>query len=76
MNELIWNELELDWIGLTGELTTATMPVGLIEGTETMIFFTMFIGCTWMLFELYVIFGGLVWANVIHRLVWAHNHLK
>jgi phosphatidylglycerophosphate synthase len=32
------------WPRTTGEKTTLTMPVGLIEGTETIIFYSLFIG--------------------------------
>jgi len=59
-----------------GELTTVTMPPALIEGSETMIFFTLFIIFPGYLTFLYGIFTIGVIANIVQRLVWAYQVLK
>ncbi len=58
-----------------GELTTITMPGGLIEGTETVLFYTLFLvfpGATVLLFRLMAV---LVSATIVQRLIWAIRHL-
>jgi len=51
------------------------MPSGLIEGTETMIFYTLFIHFPSHVAWLYSLFGLLVWLTILQRLAWARNHL-
>lgn len=59
----------------TGEKTTLTMPVGLIEGTETIVFYSLFILLPQQLTTLFVIFGSLVSITILHRLWWAYRNL-
>jgi len=59
-----------------GELTTVTMPPALIEGSETMIFFTLFIIFPSYLTLLYGIFTIGVIANIVQRLLWAYQVLE
>ncbi|ELR22768.1 CDPalcohol phosphatidyltransferase [Acanthamoeba castellanii str. Neff] len=58
-----------------GEKTTLTMPVGLIEGTETIIFYSLFIALPQHLTALFVLFGSLVAVTILQRLRWAYRHL-
>jgi phosphatidylglycerophosphate synthase len=59
----------------SGELTTITMPAGLIGGTETIIFYTLFLIWPHYLVPLYLLMSGLVLVTVGQRLVWAVRHL-
>ncbi len=60
----------------TGEVTTITMPPALIEGTETIVVFSLFIllpeQATW----LFAAMAALVGVNVIQRLIWARRILS
>jgi len=60
----------------SGEMTSITMPTALIEGTETVVFFSLFILFPNYLKELFSIFGGLVSINVFQRLWWAASVLQ
>jgi len=58
-----------------GELTTVTMPPGLIGGAETLLFYCLFLlwpaGLVW----LYPVMTALVLLSVGQRLLWARRHL-
>ncbi len=58
-----------------GELTTVTMPDGLIGGTETILFFCLFLLFPTQLFWLFLIMAAAVMAGVLIRLRWAHRTL-
>ncbi|MDP9311051.1 MAG: CDP-alcohol phosphatidyltransferase family protein [Chloroflexota bacterium] len=58
-----------------GELTTITMPGGLIEGTETVLFFTLFLVFPDSSVYVFTLMGLLVVATIVQRLVWAKEHL-
>lgn len=58
-----------------GEMTTVTMPGGLIEGTETIIFFSLFLLFPNLLTILFVVMGVLVYISALQRLIWAVRHL-
>ncbi len=58
-----------------GELTTITMPGGLIEGTETIIFFCLFLLFPSAMVVLFLVMAALVLFTVGQRLVWAVRHL-
>lgn len=60
----------------TGELTTVTMPAGLIAGTETIVFYSIFIIWPQYLAALFVIMGVLVVITIGQRLLWAIRHLR
>ncbi len=59
-----------------GELTTVAMPSGLIEGTETIVFFSLFLICAEWLLALMNLMAVLVAFNIVQRMYWAHAHLK
>ena len=58
-----------------GELTSVTMPAGLIGGAETIIFFSLFIILPQHLVSLYWIMAVLVVITIGQRLVWASQNL-
>lgn len=58
-----------------GELTTITMPAGLIGGTETIVFYTLFLVLPELLLPLFALMTVLVLATVVQRLVWAARRL-
>lgn len=58
-----------------GELTTVTMPTGLIEGTETVVFFTLFLLFPAAHVWLFSLMGLLVFATVAQRFRWTVQHL-
>lgn len=60
----------------TGELTTVTMPPGLVAGAETLLLYAAFIlWPTWRA-EGFVLMGVLVMLNVLQRLWWGRRHLR
>lgn len=59
----------------TAPLTTITMPPALIAGTETVVFFSLFLLFPEYLVPLYVLMALLVLVNVPQRLLWARRHL-
>ncbi len=59
-----------------GELTTVTMPPGLIAGAETVVLYTLFLLVPSRLAELFALMAALVYATVVQRLVWAWRHLR
>ncbi len=58
-----------------GELTSVTMPAGLVAGTETVVAFSLFLLLPSWLVPLFAIFALLVFGNVVVRLLWARRHL-
>ncbi|NJN95643.1 MAG: CDP-alcohol phosphatidyltransferase family protein [Anaerolineales bacterium] len=62
--------------GTRGELTTITMPAGLIGGTETIIFYSLFLLWPAYLVPLYSLMAGLVLVTVGQRLLWASRYLR
>lgn len=58
-----------------GELTTITMPRGLVGGTETIIFYVLFFALPRLLLPLFALLTTLVVITVTQRLVWAVRHL-
>lgn len=58
-----------------GELTTITMPGGLIEGTETVIFYTLFLLFPRAIVPLFGLMAVLVLATVLQRFLWAQRVL-
>ena len=59
-----------------GELTTITMPSGLIGGAETVLFFSLFMIWPQQLILLFVSMGILVLVTTGQRLVWAARYLN
>jgi phosphatidylglycerophosphate synthase len=60
---------------VTGELTTVTMPPGLVAGFETVVFFSLFYLFPQRLVLLFGLMSGLVCINVVQRLFWARRVL-
>lgn len=58
-----------------GEQTTVTMPGGLIEGTETILFYTLFLLFPGELVALFSLMALLVLVTAAQRLAWAVRHL-
>lgn len=59
----------------SGELTTITMPSGLMEGTETIAFFVLFIVFPGAIIPLFIAMALLTFATVGQRLIWAARAL-
>ena len=58
-----------------GELTTITMPPGLIGGTETIVLYAAFFLFPGFVVPLFWVMCGLVGVTVLQRLRWAMRHL-
>lgn len=58
-----------------GELTTITMPPGIVAGTETFAFYLVFLLVPAWRAVGFVVMGGLVCVNVVQRLWWARRAL-
>lgn len=58
------------------ELTSVTMPGGLIEGAEAILFYSLFFLFTDSLAALYLILGVLVIFTTLQRIVWASRNLR
>jgi hypothetical protein len=58
-----------------GEQTSVTMPSGIIGGTETIIFYTIFIVLNQWYVWLFGVMTILVLFTIIQRLIWAAKHL-
>lgn len=59
-----------------GEKTSITMPPALIEGAETVIFYSLFLLYPEYLNQFFALMAGLVYLNIAQRLVWASKHLR
>ena len=60
----------------TGERTTVTMPTGLVEGAETVVFFTAFAALPSLAGPLFWLMAALVALTVAARLRWARGALS
>jgi phosphatidylglycerophosphate synthase len=58
-----------------GERTSIAMPTGLVEGTETILFFASFMLLPGALVPLFAAMAALVLLTVAQRLLWAARHL-
>ena len=61
--------------GARGEQTSVTMPTGLIEGTETIVFYSLFLLFPAHAATLFLAMAALVGINIAQRLAWAARHL-
>jgi len=59
----------------TGSLTTVAMPGGLIEGAETIIFYTLFLLLPTYAALLFLVMAVLVLVTAAQRVAWAARHL-
>ena len=58
------------------ELTTISMPTGLVEGTETIILFTLFFLFPDYLPYLFITVSGLTIIGIIQRMIWGYKNLQ
>jgi phosphatidylglycerophosphate synthase len=58
------------------EKTSVTMPPGLVEGAETVIFYSLFLLYPGKLDALFALMAVLVGVNVVWRLLWAYRQLR
>ena len=58
-----------------GEMTTVTMPTGLMEGTESVLMYSAFFIFPNLLFPLFLLMAGLALLTVLIRLIWVVRHL-
>ena len=59
-----------------GEVTSITMPAGLIEGAETIVFYCLFLLLPQFIVPLFVLLASLVVLTTLQRLVWAYRYLR
>lgn len=59
----------------TGEMTTITMPIGLMEGTESILVYSAFFIFPTILFQLFLLMASLALLTTLIRLFWAVRHL-
>lgn len=59
-----------------GELTTITMPPGIVAGSETVVLFSLFLALPAWRLALFWIMGALVCANIVQRLWWARTMIR
>lgn len=64
-----------DGAGPRREMTTVAMPSGLIEGTETLLFYTLFLLLPEWYPLLAFVMAGLTGVTIMQRVVWARNVL-
>jgi phosphatidylglycerophosphate synthase len=57
-------------------LTSLAMPTGLIEGFETIVFYSLFLLFPAWVSELFWVFSALVAISALQRMVWAWRKLK
>ncbi len=69
-------EMRREGSAARGERTTITMPPGIVAGTETIIFYTLFFLLPSYQAALFTVMAVLVLANVAQRLSWAARHLR
>jgi phosphatidylglycerophosphate synthase len=68
-------ELRREGAAARRETTAVTMPPGLVAGTETIVFYTLFFLMPSYQTELFLAMAALVFVNVALRLSWARRHL-
>eukprot|EP01126_Amoeba_proteus_P066206 TRINITY_DN9532_c0_g1_i2.p1 TRINITY_DN9532_c0_g1~~TRINITY_DN9532_c0_g1_i2.p1 ORF type:complete len:203 (+),score=12.87 TRINITY_DN9532_c0_g1_i2:55-663(+) len=62
-------------VSLTGEITTITMPASLVEGGETILFYSLFILFPTSVITLFQIFAFLVIVTVLFRSWWGYGNI-
>ncbi|HIB67955.1 MAG TPA: CDP-alcohol phosphatidyltransferase family protein [Phycisphaerales bacterium] len=60
----------------SGEVTSVSMPRGLVEGGETVLFFTLFFALPKLSWLLFLLFGALTFVTAAGRVKWAVRHLE
>ena len=69
-------EMRREGAAARGETTTITMPPGIVAGTETIVFYTLFFLLPSHQAALFTLMAVLVLASVALRLFWAVRHLR
>ena len=59
----------------SGEKTSVTMPRGLIEGTETVVFFSLFLLFPQYIIPMFLLFTLLTFVGAFQRVFWAQSNL-
>ena len=62
--------------GARGEVTSVTMPAGLIGGFETILFYVAFLIWPEQIAALFLLMTGLVLVGIGQRLLWAQRNLS
>ncbi len=62
-------------VDATGERTTVTMPPAIVAGTETVVFYSLFLLVPAWVPPLFWVMGSLLLGNVVLRLIWARRRL-
>ena len=80
LNLLSWSVLsailEKRAAASAGRLTTVAMPGGLIEGAETIFFYTLFLLLPAYAAILFAVMAALVLVTAAQRVLWASRHLR
>ena len=59
-----------------GEQTSITMPAGIIEGAETIVFYSLFLVFPAHITLLFGLMSALIVITILQRIFWAMTHLK
>lgn len=62
-------------VAVSRELTTLRMPAAIVAGTETVIFFVLFLTFPTHLAALFGVMAALVCVGIVQRVVWARRHI-
>jgi phosphatidylglycerophosphate synthase len=62
-------------VAVSGQVTSIAMPAGLVAGTETIVFYALFLLLPSYVVPLFLTMAGLVLAGVTQRAVWAGRTL-
>lgn len=62
-------------VATSDEMTTITMPPALIEGTETIVVYTLFLALPGLATWLFAAFAVAVSINIVQRVLWAGGNL-
>jgi phosphatidylglycerophosphate synthase len=54
-----------------GEITSVTMPAGMIEGAETVVFYSLFLLLPGVIIPLFYLMAALVFVTAAQRVIWA-----
>lgn len=58
------------------ELTSVPMPAGLIEGTETILAYTLFFLFPAYLSQIFLVVSGLTLLGIMQRMIWGYKNLN
>ena len=81
LNTLSWTylaaiaEKRSNGAGTTGEMTSVHMPTGLVEGTETIVLYTVMLAWPGSAPLWFTVMGALVGVTILQRVAWAVRHL-